>query len=294
VNNSPIPPRRSETITVVIPVLNDSAMLEDALKGLALQTRSADEILVVDNNCTDDSPEVARRYGARVVREHRPGITAASSRGFDEARGTIIARCDADTRMPAGWLRRIEADLALNPAAVAVTGPARFYDLHGLPHLLARLIYIKGYFAVMRPILGHEVLYASNCAMRAAAWRAVSASIPRDDTEIHDDFDLSFRLGRTARVVYDRHLVVEVSGRPFDSGRVMARRLTRAWHTMRLHLPWRAEGTTPGVHERTSEWEASEHPAAPTSASRRAPATPATGAPAAGVLQGDLSGGDRR
>jgi glycosyltransferase involved in cell wall biosynthesis len=258
VSNSPLFPRRSETITVVIPVLNDSAMLEEALRGLALQTRRADEILVVDNNCTDDSPEIARRYGARVVREHRPGITAASSRGFDVALGTIIARCDADTRMPAGWLQQIEADLALNPAAVAVTGPARFYDLHGLPHLLARLIYISGYFAVMRPILGHEVLYASNCAMRASAWRAVAASVPRDDTEIHDDFDLSFRLGRTARVLYDRRLVVEVSGRPFDSRRVMARRLTRAWHTMRLHLPGRARGAT--LQERARASEAAERP----------------------------------
>lgn len=279
-SNSPFPLRPSETITVVIPVLNDSAMLEEALKGLALQTRRADEIVVVDNNCTDDSPEIARRYGARVVREVQPGITAASSRGFDEALGTIIARCDADTRMPAGWLQQIEADLALNPAAVAVTGPARFYDLHGLPHLLARLIYIKGYFAVMRPVLGHEVLYASNCAMRASAWRAVSTSIPRDDTEIHDDFDLSFRLGRTARVVYDRRLVVEVSGRPFDSGRVMARRLTRAWHTIKLHLPGRPAGRrTSTVEERHPASEAGDPMAGPAQGTRRVtPATPDTGA----------------
>lgn len=240
---------RGETITVVIPVLDDARMLEEALRGLALQTRPADEVLVVDNNCTDDSAAVARRFGARVVSERRPGITAASSRGFDEARGTIIARCDADTRMPADWLQRIETRLALNPGAIAVTGPARFYDLHGLPHLLARLIYIAGYFAVMKPILGHEVLYASNCAVRAAAWRTVSASVPREDTEIHDDFDLSFRLGRTAQVLYDRRLVVEVSGRPFDSGRVMARRLTRAWHTARLHLP-RPLGSTATTNSR--------------------------------------------
>ncbi|WP_213816649.1 glycosyltransferase family 2 protein [Glaciihabitans sp. dw_435] len=227
----------SATISVVIPVLNDAAMLESCLHALRHQTRPADEIIVVDNGCTDDSVTVARRFGARVVTEPRRGITAASAHGFDVAAGMIIARCDADSRVSPDWLERIERSLAVHPDAVAVTGPASFYDLGPISGAAAKVLYLSGYFVSMRLLLGHTVLFGSNCAVRADVWRAVSAMVPRDDSEIHDDMDLSYRLPATADVLYDRGLVVGISGRPFDSLRVFGRRLSRAVRTFSLHLP---------------------------------------------------------
>jgi glycosyltransferase involved in cell wall biosynthesis len=227
--------RRS--ITVVIPVLNDARMLERCLASLAEQTRPADEVLVVDNGCTDDSVAVAERFGATVVTEPRPGITAASARGFDAASGHIIARCDADSVLPPTWLAQIEKTLAADARAVAVTGPATFYDLGGVRGALARFFYISGYFASMRLMLGHTVLFGSNCAVRADAWRSVSASVPRDDAELHDDMDLSYRLPASSRVRFDRRLVVGISARPFASWPVYRRRLARAAHTFAEHFP---------------------------------------------------------
>lgn len=227
----------SERISVVIPVRDDAGLLEACLASLAAQTRQPDEVIVVDNGCTDHSIAVAERFGATVVAEPRPGVTAASACGFDAASGSVIARCDADSVLPRDWLERIERTLASEPEAVAVTGPGTFYDLGRIRGALARAFYIHGYFASMRLLLGHNVLFGSNCAVRAAAWRAVSAEVPRDDTEIHDDMDLSYRLPATSRVVLDRTLVVGISPRPFDSLRVYARRLARAGHTFSLHLP---------------------------------------------------------
>jgi glycosyltransferase involved in cell wall biosynthesis len=224
-------------ISVVIPVLNDARLLEHCLAALAVQTRPPDEVIVVDNGCTDDSVAVARRYGARVVNEQRPGITAASAHGFDVAAGSIIARCDADSVVPPTWLAQIERTLRVAPDAVAVTGPGAFYDLGGIRGLLARAFYIHGYFISMRVLLGHNVLFGSNCAVRASAWRAIAGSVPRDDTEVHDDMDLSYRLPATSRVIFDRALVVGISARPFDSWRVYGRRLARAARTFSHHFP---------------------------------------------------------
>lgn len=227
----------SATISVVIPVLDDARMLETCLQALHHQTRPADEVIVVDNGCADDSVTVAHGFGARVVTEPRRGITAAAAHGFDVATGTIIARCDADSRVPPRWLERIEQSFAERPQAVAVTGPASFYDLGQISGGAARVLYLSGYFVSMRLLLGHTVLFGSNCAVRADAWHAVSATVPRDDSEIHDDMDLSYRLPATARVVYDRDLVVGISGRPFDSLSTFGRRLSRAVRTFSLHLP---------------------------------------------------------
>lgn len=227
----------SATISVVIPVLNDARMLERCLDSLAAQTRRPDEVIVVDNGCTDDSAAVAERFAATVITEPRRGVTAAAASGFDAANGAIIARCDADSVLPRDWLERIGTTLAVRTDAVAVTGPGAFYEMRRPRAALARALYIHGYFASMRVLLGHNVLFGSNCAVRASAWRAVSGSVPRDDSEIHDDMDLSYRLPSTSTVILDRGLVVGISPRPFTGFRVYWRRLVRAGHTFSLHLP---------------------------------------------------------
>lgn len=225
------------SISVVIPVRNDARMLERCLASLAEQSRPADEVLVVDNGSTDDSRAIAERFGATIVTEARPGITAASARGFDAASGDIIARCDADSVLPPTWLARIEETLGADPRAVAVTGPATFYNLGGARGALARFFYVSGYFVFMRLMLGHTVLFGSNCAVRAEVWRSISASVPRDDTELHDDMDLSYRLPASARVRFDRRLVVGISARPLGSWASYGRRLARAAHTFSEHFP---------------------------------------------------------
>lgn len=78
-------------VSVVIPCLNDAAALETCLSSLARQSLQPFEIVVVDNNSTDSSAAVARRFGARVVPEPVPGIPAAAATGYDAAQGQIIA-----------------------------------------------------------------------------------------------------------------------------------------------------------------------------------------------------------
>jgi glycosyltransferase involved in cell wall biosynthesis len=66
----------------------------------------AGEVLVVDNESTDGSPEIAARAGARVVRERRRGYGAAYLRGFQEARGRLLVMGDADDTYDFADIRR--------------------------------------------------------------------------------------------------------------------------------------------------------------------------------------------
>jgi glycosyltransferase involved in cell wall biosynthesis len=221
------------SVSLVIPCRDDAVLLRVALESAYDQTRAFDEVIVVDNASSDDTAAVARSFGARVIREESLGVTAAAAAGFDAAKGTIIARCDADSQLPREWAASILAALDEAPAVLGVTGPANFSGFGPLRNLLARALYLQPYFLFHRHLLRHEVLFGSNCAVRASAWHALSPSVPRNDPLLHDDLDLSLRLARGGPVLYRRDILVQVSPRPVQAPLSLIRRLRRALHTYR-------------------------------------------------------------
>ena len=60
------------------------------------QTLQADEIVVVDNNCTDDTVKIAEEMGAKIVRESRQNISASRNAGIRAALHDWIALLDHD------------------------------------------------------------------------------------------------------------------------------------------------------------------------------------------------------
>lgn len=117
-------PRRRGPVTVLIPARNEEESLPGVLDELA---RSGAEyrVLVVDNGSTDATAEEARRAGAAVVAEPRPGYGRACQAGIAaEARRerppSVLAFLDADDRLGPGQLPRVvepvrrgDADLVL-------------------------------------------------------------------------------------------------------------------------------------------------------------------------------------
>ncbi|MBI1748922.1 MAG: glycosyltransferase family 2 protein [Acidobacteria bacterium] len=84
-------------ITVVIPCLNEEKGIK---KVLARMPRFVDEIIVVDNNSTDRTAQVAKQMGARVVYEKIRGYGRAYKTGLMNARGDIIITLDGDQSYP--------------------------------------------------------------------------------------------------------------------------------------------------------------------------------------------------
>lgn len=228
------------SVSVVIPVRNDALLLERCLHALAQQTRRADEVIVVDNGSSDATVAVAESFGARVISEPVPGIPRASSAGYDAATGDIIARLDADSRPGSDWIERIERTFRDREDVDFVTGDPRFYGSTPWVHWVGEHLYIGGMYTVLTPLLGHAPLFGSNMAMRSAAWRSLSGEVHREESNIHDDFDLSFHVRPEMTVLRDRSLVVEVSARPFQDWASLGRRLSYVLPTVRLHLPQQA------------------------------------------------------
>jgi glycosyltransferase involved in cell wall biosynthesis len=92
---------KGHTVSVVIPCYNE----EEGIRiTLADMPDVVDEVIVVDNNCTDRTAEVASAMGARVVCESKPGYGAAYKAGFGAATGDIIVTMDGDATYPRAFV----------------------------------------------------------------------------------------------------------------------------------------------------------------------------------------------
>src|ERR1044071_5411016 len=100
------------SITVIIPCLNEEQGIEKILRAMP---EFVDEVVVVDNNSTDRTSEVAESLGAKVVREEVRGYGRAYKRGFACATGDVIITLDGDHSYPVDALSYLlEAFLHLN------------------------------------------------------------------------------------------------------------------------------------------------------------------------------------
>lgn len=115
--------------SIIIPAYNEADELPAALDSIRrAQELCADrtgEIIVVDNVSTDQTADIARQAGARVVCEQVHQISKVRNTGAKAAKGQFLVFLDADTAMETSLL--IEALEALDSGAVCGGGSAVLY-----------------------------------------------------------------------------------------------------------------------------------------------------------------------
>jgi dolichol-phosphate hexosyltransferase len=92
---------KGQKITVIVPCLNEEQGIERVLRAMP---EFVDETIVVDNNSTDRTSEVAASLGAKVIREQVRGYGRSYKRGFTQATGDLIITLDGDHSYPADAL----------------------------------------------------------------------------------------------------------------------------------------------------------------------------------------------
>lgn len=103
------------SLSVIVITRNEAASIEACLASVPF----ADEWIVVDSSSTDDTCEIARRFGARVVETNDwPGFGPQKNRALEQARSDWVLSLDADERVSPELAEQIKAVLA-NPGAAA-------------------------------------------------------------------------------------------------------------------------------------------------------------------------------
>lgn len=112
-SNSGVSESKPPLVSVVIPSRNRCESLADAVESVLGQTTAVSyELIVVDNNSTDDTRRVVERYQARervtYVFEPYPGISTARNAGIKAAQADVIAFIDDDCRAGPDWITTIK------------------------------------------------------------------------------------------------------------------------------------------------------------------------------------------
>ncbi len=118
----------SASVMVVIPAHNEAASIGATLLSLRQQTRPPDEMLVVCDNCTDNTAEIAASCGARVF--VTVGNTARKAGALNQALRQVLPSLgddlvlliDADSQLSTGWIEAAVAALAADRRLGGVCG----------------------------------------------------------------------------------------------------------------------------------------------------------------------------
>lgn len=201
------------TVTVVIPCYNEEEYIGRCLVSIAAQDEMPDEVIVVDNNCSDKTVQIAKSFTfVTIVKEKKQGKAHARNAGFNKAKSEIIARCDADTILRPTWVKHIRR-IFKKSGIDGVTGPVDFYDLPLKPVFKN---VTKTFFDIWKLIKKHHMLFGSNMAIRKAIWEKVGKLCNTNDDEVHEDIDLSVKIAaHGGSIIFDKDLQASISARRY-------------------------------------------------------------------------------
>jgi glycosyltransferase involved in cell wall biosynthesis len=185
-----------KSLSVIIPALNEERFIGATLRRLneAIECFQSGEekrrvqVIVVDNDSHDETAEIARSFGATIVREPMRNIARARNSGARVAEGELLFFLDADTLVPPCLLSRITeamSDPMCDGGAVDIDDrPSRT-----LTRLYLRVWYLLGRFTGM----------AGGAAQFCR--REAFAALGGYDESIYmgEDVDFYWRLSRAAR-----------------------------------------------------------------------------------------------
>lgn len=175
-------------VSVVIPALNEEAVIETCLKSIRGQDTPC-ELILIDNGSTDRTIEISREFCDKVF--FKPEMTLAQMRGFgvEVSSGDIIATTDADCVAPPHWLSELTKPFN-NQKVVAVGGPFRPLN----PSILASFFCFLSSKTQLIGLFG-----GGNMAYRRSAYYS---TLGYENANRAEDWKLSWNLRKTGKMVH--------------------------------------------------------------------------------------------
>ncbi len=203
-------------ISIVIPVYNEQRNIGPCLEHIAKQTVMPDEVIVVDNNCTDDTVRIAQTFPfVRIISEKQQGRGHARSAGFTAAKYEIIGRIDADSRLDTHWVERVKTRFESDDELMGLTGIGLTSFLPGVKSLRSKM-FSRSYYWFVHAQFHTITMWGATMAIRKSAWKDVANKVCLDDNKVHEDQDVSLWIAATGgKIVQDNSVKISTSGQTY-------------------------------------------------------------------------------
>lgn len=229
-----ITPKKKPQISIIVPAYNEEQTIAHTLQSLVDQTYPNREIIVVNNNSTDNTAKIAKTFSVRLISEKKQGYHNAVNTGVKRAHGPIITMCDADSIYPPDWLQKVMHEFDRDQQLVAVYGSVKFHDHNFFVNLFSQVGFT--FFIRLSKILGFDNTAGFNFAMKKSAYHAVGGYNPKIYDHILTDIELGKRLQKIGKLKQNPHITVYTSSRRFKEDGLLKTTLyfLDAWY--RLHM----------------------------------------------------------
>jgi glycosyltransferase involved in cell wall biosynthesis len=198
-------------VSVVIPVYNEEKYIKNCLDSLVKQVEKPDEIIVVDNNSTDKTIEIVKKYkNIKIIEETIQGMTPARNAGFNDTKYEIIAKCDADTILPADWIKNIKENFDRNNSIIGISFPIRADDFF-LAKQSRTLFYF--YMFIPRLLIGLYPFIGPSYVIKKTGWDKIKNEICLNDKIVHEDIDLTLHIKKLGIIYHDNKTIITSSAR---------------------------------------------------------------------------------
>lgn len=199
-------------VSFIIPAFNEEHLIGACLISIYNEIKRCElqhtEVIVVDNNSTDLTADMARAFGATVISCKEKGITKAKQAGHMAATNQFEAYIDADNMLPTGWLT-VALKAFNDPKLVVVSGPLVYYDVSAWTSKIANIF--QGIARVSHHVIA-PMVQGGNYMVRKRALDLIGGY----DQSIEfygEDTDLAHRLSRIGKVKVLPALRILSSGR---------------------------------------------------------------------------------
>jgi cellulose synthase/poly-beta-1,6-N-acetylglucosamine synthase-like glycosyltransferase len=227
-------------ISILIPAHNEEKSIAACVESCLAQTRTPDEIIVVNDSSTDQTAQILKKFGSKIkvinnVSRHNKSY--AQEKGLEYVTGDIFVSTDADTILDSRFVELIENDFQDNRVA-AVAGYVRSrrynwltniraYDYSIGQHIHKRAQTIMGFMLVIPGAAG---------AFRTQIFKDY---IGFDHDTLTEDLDFTYKLHHHNLIIkYNREAIVYTQDPSTLSSYInqMRRWYGGGWQNLKKHL----------------------------------------------------------
>lgn len=201
-------------ISIIIPAYNEEKYIENALKSLVNQQEKADEVILVDNNCTDNTVKIAKKYKnklpLKIIKEKKQGIAYSRNAGFNIAKGDILVKFDCDSSLPPEWIKQTKNIFKKNKDIVAYSNHFYLYDSKIFKKSLLPSILYQFLFKIFA---NYGVLLGPAFAIKKSIWEKIKNEVCVDDDQVHEDIDITIHSAKYGKIYIDKKVIINTSAR---------------------------------------------------------------------------------